>query len=280
MDLGYWGFRYWPFERSLATDRFFASSSHEEALSRLLFLIEQSRRCGVIAGPHGAGKTLLLKLAAQRAERLGRTVIRCEGLDPADLVTQVTHVCVGPCAANLTSAAAWNAIRTRFTAMALIRQPVVILVDHFEAAEAAGILTLRRIQQLADSVGLKLTTVISTALAVIPPGLQELADLRIEVTPLSVDDTSTWIRSAVEGAGCRRSLFTEEAVTTIHRVAGGIPSTILSLCDLCLLAAGGQDEFQVTGETVTAVVPELFGMTKDAAVFSRRSLPSAVSLSR
>ena len=75
MDLAYWGFRRWPFERTFAPDRFFASPVHEEALARLLFLVEEFRRTGIVIGPAGTGKTYLLKQLQQRAERLGRLTV-------------------------------------------------------------------------------------------------------------------------------------------------------------------------------------------------------------
>ena len=58
MDLSYWGFQRWPFDRTFAQDRFYSSPIHEEAFARLLFLVEEFRRSGLLTGPAGTGRPI------------------------------------------------------------------------------------------------------------------------------------------------------------------------------------------------------------------------------
>ena len=259
MDLAYWGFRFWPFERTLAPERFFASPQHDEAMSRLLFLVEEKRRCGIITGCSGSGKTFLMKLIGHRAERLGRLVGRCDstGLDCNELITQVAMVCRAGCDPTSGSARIWNGLRARFTAFAVINQPVVLLIDHFES-RIGELQAVRRLIQLADLVGLKLTIVLATAESQISPELLELVELRIDLSPWSLQETDLFISHAIEYAAMKKRLFSTEAVEAIHEICMGIPVKIVSVCNLCLLAAQGMEETLVTLEIVEAVASELF----------------------
>jgi general secretion pathway protein A len=275
MDLGYWGFRHWPFDRTFASDRFFASPLHDEAMSRLLFLVEEKRRCGIITGAKGTGKTFLMKLIGQRSERLGRLVVRCDstGLDCDELMTQAAMACHVGCDPNAGSSKIWNGLRARFTALAVIQQPVVLLIDHFDSSEKGCRQAVRRLNQLADLVGLKLTIILATGESKIPIELQELVELRIDLAPWTVQETSQFIRMAIERAGGQKRLFTNDAIEAVHEVSLGVPAKIVSLGNLCLLATLGQNETLVTSDIVQAVAIELF----PGNVSSKPRIPADVS---
>lgn len=259
MDLGYWGFRHWPFVRSFASDRLYAGPQHEEAMSRLLFLVEECRRCGILLGSSGTGKTFLLKLVGQRAERLGRNVVHCEstGMNSDDMIAQVATHCRVDCGSHVTRSRIWNDLRVRFTAKALVRQPLVLLVDHLDPMTTDCLPAIRRFHQLADLVGLKLTIVLAMSHGAIPSSLQELVELQIELAPWTASETSQFIRTAIARAGHPQILFTGDAVEAIQDFSGGIPARIITIGNLCLLAAQAQGESRVTEEIVESVAMEL-----------------------
>ena len=280
MDLGFWGFRHWPFDRSFSADRFFASQQHDEAMARMLFLVEESRRCGIIVGPSGTGKTYLLKLLQQRSERLGRITARCEatGIEGEEFIGQIAVGCNAAVDPNTTSARIWNGLRTRFAALAVIRQPVVILIDHFDQVEFRCQQAVWRLNQLADAVGLKLTVVLATRDRTFPAVMHDLVELRIDIAPWSSAETSQFINSAIEHAGCHAILFTDDALTAIHEVTNGVPSRVVSLSSHCLLAARGQDQMVVTRECVEAATREL--LPRGDHIPANHFSPSAQSLGK
>ena len=259
MNLANWGFRHWPFDRTFAADRFFSGSLHDEAMARLLFLVEESRRCGILSGPAGTGKTFLLKLVQQRAERMGRMTVRCEatGLNGQELIGQIATGCQIPCDADATPARIWNQLQTCFAGLALIRQPLVVVVDHFDATDFTCQQAIRRLYQLSDTVGLKLTILLATREQIAFTGLQDIVELRIATSPWAMAETSNFIRIAVERAGCMQNLFTDEAVAFIHEATRGIPWSVTSICHLCLLAAQVHDAPIVTRQIVEATAREL-----------------------
>lgn len=263
MDLAYWGFRHWPFVRTLASDRFFASPQHEEAMSRLRFLVEEFRRCGVLLGASGTGKTFLLKLIGQRAERLGRNVVHCDatGMECDDMIAHVASACRVDCSSQVTRARIWNGLRGRLAAQALVRQSLLLLIDHFDPMTTDCLQAVRRLHQLADLVGLKLTIVLAMSHGAIPSLLQELVELQIELAPWTTSETAQFIHRAIEHAGKPQSLFSSQAIEKVQTFSGGIPAKIIAIGNLCLLAAQALGESRVTEEIVESVAMELVPRT-------------------
>ncbi len=67
----HWGLVDIPFQSTIDQRWFYEGPSHEEAVARLLFIVEQHRRLGVLVGEAGTGKSMLLavlKRAVQRAQ--------------------------------------------------------------------------------------------------------------------------------------------------------------------------------------------------------------------
>ncbi len=79
----YWNLRESPFRGALDPHLFFPSPTHEEALARLHFLVEDHRRLGLLLGAPGTGKSLTLEVFARRLRRAGAQVanINLLGLD-------------------------------------------------------------------------------------------------------------------------------------------------------------------------------------------------------
>ncbi len=67
--LEYWGLRERPFEPTWDTRFFFQDREHDEALSRLTFLVgEQTMLFGMLTGEIGCGKTLTRAVFSERLE--------------------------------------------------------------------------------------------------------------------------------------------------------------------------------------------------------------------
>ncbi len=273
MDLAYWGFRHWPFERSYAMDRFFASSLHDEASARLMFLVEEYRRSGIVMGPAGTGKTFLLRRMQERANRLGRITVRCDatGMTGQELAGQIATGCRVPCDADATNARIWSGLNSRFAALAVVQQPIVVMIDHFDMVEFSCQQVVCRLHQLADSVGAKLTVVIATRHRTVPAALQDVIELRIEIAPWTLLECSRFIKTSVVQAGSSESLFADEAIDSLYNLSKGVPANLVTLCHLSLLAAMGQEETRVTQAIVEAVSSEVAPRTGDPISRTRLS---------
>ena len=73
----HWGLRESPFRGSLDPRYFFNSPSHDEALARLQFLVDNQRRLGLMLGAAGSGKSLLLEVFSRRLRGDARLACSC-----------------------------------------------------------------------------------------------------------------------------------------------------------------------------------------------------------
>ncbi len=85
MFLTHWGLSRSPFGGPLNPADYHASPTHEEALARMMYLIDNGRRLGLLLGQAGTGKSLLLAVTACQLRQAGCQVVclNLTGLDCA-----------------------------------------------------------------------------------------------------------------------------------------------------------------------------------------------------
>ncbi len=259
MDLAFWGFRHWPFERSASGHQPFVGAAHEEALARLLFLVEERRQCGLLSGAAGTGKTCLLRQVQASAMRLGRLCLRVDatGLDGHELAWGVADGCHADCEAGNSSARLWSSLQTRFTGLAVVEQPVVALIDHFDLVEFGCSQSLRRLMQLADTTGVELTVLIAARERFTAPLLLDAVELHVELSAWTEDETARFLWDSFRRAGSHEAIFTADAIQALHALTHGNPSKVVWLSDLALLAALSESRRRVDSQVVEAAAMEL-----------------------
>lgn len=67
------------------------------------------------------------------------------------------------------------------------------------------------------------------------PPLNQRVAVRMNIGPLTLEETASYIEYRLEKAGAKRRIFTDEAIKMIYREAEGLPRSINNHCDLCLL---------------------------------------------
>ncbi|MGA9523221.1 MAG: AAA family ATPase, partial [Myxococcaceae bacterium] len=103
-----------------------------------------------------------------------------------------------------------------------------------------------------------------------PPLAQRVA-LRYKLEPFTSDSTDAYIKHRLRLAGCPRMPFTPEAVDAVHRLSGGTPRVINTLCDNALF-----ESFLARQETIGAELVEQIGRNLGLAHGST-SIPEEVA---
>ena len=275
MYASYWGLAESPFRNRLDERWFCPSRTHEEALARLDFLIQQQCCFGVLSGPSGVGKSMLLKVLISQLKRTPREIVfvNLAGLEPDELLWNLAAAFRLAPMENDSRLVLWRSIQDHLFGS---RQSVqtVLIFDHLD--EAAGSDSLRiveRLQHVDGSRSGRLTTIVAINCGQLAPrvdvplaeradhiparSLAQLSDLRIELFPLDRIDTEFFIRHLLDKAGCQRRIFEQSALDALFERTAGLPHSLCRLCDLSLLAAMGDRLDAVSADIVHQAAQEL-----------------------
>ena len=259
MDLAYWGFDRWPFDRRKSSGGPNVGASHEEAMARLMFLVDERRRCGMLTGPAGIGKSRLFRRVQSHALRHGRLCVDFDatGIEADEFVSQIAEQMFADVSANSVASQRWSRIQKRMSALSLVKQPIVILIDHFDLVEFGYSQVIRRLMHLAEITGADLTVLVAAHERFTAPLLLDVVELSIELLPWTLAETGEFIDKATRAAGATTTLFNDDAIDSIQKLTHGVAADVIWLCDLCLLAAMSRDIHSVDGELVESAASEL-----------------------
>jgi general secretion pathway protein A len=259
----HWGLTRTPFRTYLDPKAFYQSPTHEEALARLDFLVEDRRRLGLLLGDSGSGKSLLLGVFAEECRRgVGRVAANVSllGLEPAEMLQAVaTGMGLNP-GPNEAIAALWQAVTDRILANRYQQLDTVLLLDDVDRAQRNVLAVVARLAQYDLTPESRLTIVLAIRreqLARLDHDLLELADLRIDVETWEETDTEGYLRETLDRAGSHSPVFDAHAVTRLHELTHGVPRKVNQLADLVLLAGAGRDLEQIDADVVESVYREL-----------------------
>ena len=257
-----WNWNEAPFSTKLDPRRFFPGASQEEALSRLHFLVDNRRRLGLLQGPTGCGKSMLLEVAARQCRQKGRHVIVTSvmGVESGEFLWKMAVGLGANLKSDVSTRQLWREIDDRILANRYQRIDTVLLVDDAEEAETEVLTSLTRLAQFDLTDESRFTMVLATDIArsrLLGRRLQELCDLRIELEPWNEEETARFIETALTAAACQPSLFTETAARLLFDLTEGVPRRVQQLAQLSLVAAVAQDLTEVDEDLLEAVQAEL-----------------------
>lgn len=258
----YWQLAESPF-RALLDDRWFHDSPlHEEALSRLFFLVEQQRRFGLLAGPPGTGKSLLLHVLDRQVRRTQRQAIFLDltGLTEQELLRQLAEsLNLSPWGDDSRSGL-WRRIQDHLTGLRLARLHLVLMFDHLDHSSEECRQALERLLHSECGLAGWITTLVTARNGtgrLIQGELSELIDLRIELAAFDFRQTEQYVRDLLQKAGCERDVFTPDALQSLFEHTHGIPRRINRLCDLVLLAGMSEQRTTIEPDVVDSAAAEL-----------------------
>lgn len=258
----YWGQNDSALQGSLGQGGLIETPPHEEALARLGYLVEQRRRFGLMLGPAGTGKSLVLRAAANEAKRLGHEVVLLDlfGIDSHDLLWKLAIALrLGP-SERWSHSALWRAVTDHWHALHSARLASVLLLDHLERAETDCLNLIERLLHLdvANDGGLTVLAAARDELdGLLLSELTEHSDLRIELPCLDRNETATFVRELLFKARRPRDTFHRDAIETLFDLSGGSPREIVRLCQLAWAAAERDESDGIDSVMLLDVASEL-----------------------
>lgn len=259
----YWGFEYPPFRETHDPAWYYAGPGHEEALARLLYVIERQHRAGWLTGVRGTGKSLVLHVLADQLQRsaIRSAYIDMSGMDAEELVWNLSSVWQVARSMNDAFRLQWRRLQEVLESQQMLAEQAVILLDHLDRADESCYAFLVRLQQLrTPNRSLPSCTLIASAenrTRSLAQSLRDQSDFEVALAPFDEEIVSEYIESRIRVANGRVNPFSIDAVAEIASLSDGVPARINRLCELSLLAAMGNGLKQVDDDLVVAVADEL-----------------------
>jgi len=236
-----------PFAPTADPARYVRRDACERALAELIRALGRSRGPVALTGPPGLGKTLLLRVLAERLRGCACPVhLPYPALAASDLCAWALKELRIPGDGDPEAAVVAAARRAR--------RPIVLLVDE---ASLLPLATARRLAHLcaASRGALRVVAAASDAagtsavVAALGPELQEVRFHR----PMSPSETACYVRERLARSGAAPALqapFDPLAVARLHGESGGVPRRLHQLASQMLLGA-----HPAAGEALSARPP-------------------------
>lgn len=269
----YWQLNAKPFENSADPRFYFPSESHQAALLKLRYAIENRRGGALLTGESGSGKTLLAAMLRQMlGENLSPFVhLVFPQMSTTDLLAYLAAELDG-------SKVASNGHRVQES----VRRIEHFLAENTEAGRHAvvvvdeahlidGVQTFEAMRLLmnfhsAGRPGLTLLLVGQTGL--LPsldrmPQLDERLGVKCLVRRFSQQETAEYVAHRLKVAGAVRTLFEPDSLSALHRLTHGIARQINRLCDLALLIGFAEERRTIDAAQLESVCQELVAVVPE-----------------
>ncbi|HUY89296.1 MAG TPA: AAA family ATPase [Pirellulales bacterium] len=262
MYLNYWQLQKRPFGSGATQPPYIPSSTHEEALARLQYLVESRSRLGLLLGAPGSGKSFLLDLLSRQLRRVSASApcFSLQGLSAHEMLWTLAAMFGLHPDRTAKSFDLWLRINDQVAENRCQGIATVILLDDADVARRETLEEVVRLARGEPGLPNRLTLVLAgrtDRMSVIGRQLLELTELRIDLAVWEFPDTENYVRQSLLLAGRKNPAFSTEGLLRLHELSEGAVRRAALLADLALLAAAGEKLPLVDAHTVQAVYDEL-----------------------
>ncbi len=211
--------------------------AHQEALARLEYLVETGLRCGVVIGPKGAGKTTVLRAFADTFVNGPVREGDCRRARPGRR----------PGAPAIGRRAGTDVARPRPIGRPVARggrparRPPTVetpLGDHLRPSRPrpsrlpAGGGTAPPAQMRDSGAATFVLAFSGDSFPLVAKEWRQAADLRIEVAPLTAEETTLFVERLLSAVELPQDTFDSAAAEILFRLTRGVPRDVVRLCEL------------------------------------------------
>jgi len=268
MDLlSYWNLRERPFETTWDIRFFFQSRDHDEALSRLGFLVgEQTMLIGMLTGEIGCGKTLTRAVFTDRIDKQ-RFLVSVQENSAFTFTEMLGSVLVdldptaGSC--GQTKHARWERLRKVVERLHADGRHLVLIFDEAQEMSSTTLNELKLLSNL-NGAGVNYLTIILVGqpelreMVAKLPAINQRISLRFHLNPLDLEETGNYLRHRLRVAGHPTGdLFPPDATERAFQVSSGVPRELNRIAKLALEFAWVKEFSNVALDAVDAVIRDL-----------------------
>lgn len=235
-----------PFSNAPDARFYFNSEQHRQALLRLMYAVDSNKGLAVLVGGVGTGKTTLARrmldtLTEDRYESSLLVMVH-SGITPEWILTRIA-LQLGVQDPATDRLALLRQLYERLLQIEASGRRAVVLIDEAQMLQTRELMEEFRGLLNLEIPGKKLLNIVFFGLPEVEeclrldePLAQRVA-VKFRLHSLTPETTESYIKHRLQVAGAKRMLFAMDAITAIHRYAGGVPRLINTVCDNCLLEA-------------------------------------------
>jgi general secretion pathway protein A len=262
----YWHLEKKPFENCSDPRFYYPCESHQGAMLKLRYAIENRRSAALLAGPSGSGKTLLVTmLRAVLGQQYTPFVhLVFPQMEPEQLLAYLAGELTGR--TDVPEESVHQSIRRieRFLAANTEQgRHAVVAVDEAHLLDDGRVLEALRLLlnfEVAGRPGLTLLLVGQPGILPIldrTPQLEERLAVKCLLRPFTRTEMAEYVNHRLSVAGAPAAVFAPEAKSALDRLTHGIARRINRLCDLAMLIGYAEQQTSITAEQLEAISQEL-----------------------
>ncbi len=269
----YWQLERRPFENWCDPEFYFPAETHQAALLKLRYAVENRRGAALLAGPSGSGKTMLAEMLRDLlAAEFSPIVHLVFPQMSADELLAYLGVRLGGTPLGAETPGVHESVRR---IEGLLEENVgqgkhaVVVIDEAHLVQDNRTWeALRLLLNFQWSGQPGLTLVLAGQPGVLPtldrlPHLEERLAVKCLLRPLSATETRDYVTHRLKTAGTPRDIFEPDALDALDRLAHGVPRRINRLCDLALLIGYAEELRSLTAEHLDSVSHELVAVVPE-----------------
>ena len=269
----HWHLQCKPFENCSDAAFYYPGESHQAALLKLRYAIENRRGGALLAGASGLGKTLVVNmLRGVLDERFSPMAHLVFPQMPADeLLAYLADELTGSDDDSAGSSPRRSVRRIERFLRENTEQGrhAVVVID--EAHLITDRHTLEAIRLLCnfEPAGQPALTVLLVAQPGLLPilertePLEERLSVKCLLRPFTEQETAGYVAHRLKVAGAKATIFEPDALAALHQLTHGVARRINRLCDLALLIGYAEQQTVVTAAQLEAVCQELVSVVPE-----------------
>lgn len=251
-----------PFSNAPVSRFYYNSAQHSQALTRLLHAAHYMKGLSILVGDIGAGKTTLARRmldSLPEAEYEAALLVIIHSGITANWLLRRIALQLGVESPAQEKLALLSQLYQRLLQIYESGKKAVVLIDEAQMLETREIMEEFRGMLNLEVPERKLISFVFFGLPEIEQNLKldaplaQRVALKFKLEPFTQESTEEYIKHRLRLAGCPRMPFLPEAVQSIHRLSGGTPRVINTLCDNALFEAFLARQQDIGGEMMELI---------------------------
>jgi type II secretory pathway predicted ATPase ExeA len=271
----YWQLNAKPFEHTSDTRFHYPVESHQGALLKLRYAVENRRSAALLVGESGLGKSLVVQsLLRQLGDAYAPRLQIVFPQMPADQLLAYLAESLTGTESNGTALTIQQSVRRIEQRLAenvrAGRHAVLVIDEAQDLADSNTLETIRLLLNFEFAGTTPLTVLLVGQPSLLPvldrmPELDERLAVKCLLRRLTLEESISYIHHRLQAAGARQEIFDASALEAVHHLAWGVPRRMNRLCDLALLVGFAEERTSIGRDQIEAVAEELVAVVAESS---------------